>query len=54
MRTLLLLGVFAYKEPFELRKLATFLLIWLALGIYSWDSIRTQKHRSMQQPTDAY
>ena len=41
-----LLGVFAYKEPFQPRKLATFLLIWLALGIYSWDSIKAQGRRS--------
>jgi len=41
-----LLGVFAYGEPMELRKLATFVTIWLALGIYSWDSVKAQRRNA--------
>jgi chloramphenicol-sensitive protein RarD len=38
-----LLGLLVYNEPFDRRKLMTFVLIWVALGIYSWDSIRSTK-----------
>jgi len=34
-----LLGAFVYDEPLDLRRLATFMLIWAALAIYSWDNI---------------
>ena len=35
-----LLAVFAYGEVFKFQQGVTFACIWLALGIYSWDSIR--------------
>ena len=35
-----LLGVFVYKEDFSLERLVTFACIWLALGLYTWDSFR--------------
>lgn len=35
-----LLGVFIYHEPVDRWKLLTFALIWLALGVYSLDSVR--------------
>jgi len=39
-----LLGLLAYDEPFDRSKLVTFILIWVALGIYSWDSVRPKTH----------
>lgn len=35
-----LLGVFAYGEPFSSTKLWSFALIWLALGVFSWETLR--------------
>jgi len=35
-----LLGVFVYREPFDALHLGTFALIWVALIIYSVDSLR--------------
>jgi len=34
------LAVFYYREPFVSAQLWTFIMIWTALGIYSYDSIR--------------
>lgn len=34
------LGVLAYGEAFDRGRLATFVLIWLGLAIYSWDLLR--------------
>ncbi|MBF0209496.1 MAG: EamA family transporter RarD [Desulfamplus sp.] len=36
-----LLAVFIYNEPFSHQRLITFILIWIALAIYSLDSIHT-------------
>ncbi|HMA61111.1 MAG TPA: EamA family transporter RarD [bacterium] len=41
-----ILGVFVYKEPFSVTKLISFILIWAALAIYSFDNYfnyRTRK-----------
>jgi len=38
-----LLGVFMYREPFALAQVVMFILIWIALSIYSLDSIRTYR-----------
>jgi chloramphenicol-sensitive protein RarD len=35
-----LLAVLAYREPFSIAQVLTFVLIWLALAIYSVDSVR--------------
>lgn len=35
-----LLGIFVYKEPMTLDGLFTFVCIWLALALYTWDTIR--------------
>lgn len=37
-----LLGVFIYREPFDALHLGTFALIWVALAIYSVDSLRSR------------
>ena len=41
-----ILGVFLYREPFSSRHLATFLLIWTGLAVYSWDAIRSTASRA--------
>jgi chloramphenicol-sensitive protein RarD len=33
-------GVFLFAEPFSLNTLLTFLCIWMALALYTWDSLR--------------
>lgn len=38
-----LLAIFIYKEDFNLDKLITFVLIWIALFIFSWDNIKNLK-----------
>ncbi len=40
-----LLAVLVYGEPLSLPRLVAFVLIWIALGIYSWDSVRTYRRR---------
>jgi chloramphenicol-sensitive protein RarD len=40
-----LLAVLVYGEPLSLSRLAAFVLIWIALGVYSWDSVRTYRRR---------
>jgi chloramphenicol-sensitive protein RarD len=35
-----LLAVFAFGEPFGADRLVGFLLIWAALGLYTWDTLR--------------
>ena len=37
------LGHWVYMEPFTKTQMVTFGSIWLALGIYSWDSFRHQR-----------
>jgi chloramphenicol-sensitive protein RarD len=39
------LGVFLYSEPFTATHLVTFTLIWIALGIYSVDTLLRQTHQ---------
>ncbi len=42
-----LLAVFYYSEPFSSQKLITFIMIWIALAIYTIDSVyRHKQHRS--------
>ncbi|RUO18757.1 EamA family transporter RarD [Aliidiomarina iranensis] len=38
-----LLAVLLYNEPLALDKLVTFIIIWLALAIYSFDAVRTHQ-----------
>jgi chloramphenicol-sensitive protein RarD len=38
-----ILATFLYNEPLLKAKLLTFILIWLALALYSWDSWRARK-----------
>lgn len=38
-----LLGVFLYHEPFRRAQLITFTLIWIALGIFITDALRTRR-----------
>jgi chloramphenicol-sensitive protein RarD len=40
-----LLAVFLYDEPFTRDSLVTFALIWLALGLYTFDTLRHEGHR---------
>jgi chloramphenicol-sensitive protein RarD len=40
------LGVVVYQEPFSSHRLTAFVLIWIALGLYSLDSLR-QYHKSL-------
>lgn len=47
-----LLAVFVYAEPFRKTQLLTFVLIWSALGIYSFDLMRhhrLQRRRKIQR-----
>jgi len=44
---MLIIGLAVYHEPFDIRKGITFAMIWAALAIYSWDSIRA--HRQMMR-----
>jgi chloramphenicol-sensitive protein RarD len=37
-----LIAVFVFKEPFSLYKLSAFILIWIALAIYTWSLIKAQ------------
>ncbi len=37
-----LLGVFVFKEKFTSQHMITFALIWVAIAIYSWDSVRNR------------
>jgi len=38
-----LLAVLAYREPFSTEKLLSFALIWLALGVYTTDAVRSHR-----------
>ncbi|MCP4023916.1 MAG: EamA family transporter RarD [Desulfobacteraceae bacterium] len=40
-----LLAVFLYKEPFSKEKLFTFIMIWIALALYSLDSLYYHKDK---------
>lgn len=41
-----LLGIFAYGEPFTRAQFVTFTCIWVALGIYTLESIATMKRQT--------
>jgi chloramphenicol-sensitive protein RarD len=43
---MLLLGITMFKEPFTRVQAVTFGLIWTALAIYSWDSVRVHRQRN--------
>ena len=45
-----LLAVFLWKEPLESARLWTFMLIWMALAIYSLDSVRFYRARPITRP----
>lgn len=40
-----LLGVFAYSEPFSPAKLWAFLFIWVALMVFSWESLQVWRQK---------
>lgn len=39
----LIIAIYVYNEEFNFDKLVTFILIWLALFVFSWDSIKKLK-----------
>ena len=41
-----ILAVFLYREPFSHNQLLSFVLIWLGLTVYSWDSIAKTRTRN--------
>jgi chloramphenicol-sensitive protein RarD len=43
---MLLLGITMFGEPFTRTQAVTFGLIWTALAIYSWDSVRMHRKRA--------
>jgi len=45
-----LLGVYVYKETFSTADLIGFCLIWIALIIYSYDSVRFQRSKTIPSP----
>jgi len=44
-----LLAVFVYREPFSATQLLTFVLIWAALGIYTFDLVRNHRRVERQK-----
>lgn len=42
-----ILAVFVYDEPLSVHQLISFVFIWAALFVYTADSIRTYRHRSV-------
>jgi chloramphenicol-sensitive protein RarD len=52
----LAIGVFVYREPMPPARLAGFVLVWIALGVFTADSLRharTQSRRPVEQPVPA-
>lgn len=41
-----LVAIFIYDEPMNIDKLITFILIWVALIIFSWDGIRSRRAKN--------
>lgn len=39
-----LLAVFVYKEPFSTERLTTFIFIWTALFLFTWDSLKRRRN----------
>ena len=48
-----LLGVFVYGEPLSSTKLACFILIWISVGIFCVDALRTYRAGRVTEPTTA-
>jgi len=48
-----LLAVFAFGEPFDEVKALAFVLIWIALTIYTWDSLRARRTPVAQELAEA-
>lgn len=48
---MLLLGITMFGEPFTRVQAVTFGLIWTALAIYSWDTVRVHRHRAHIEKT---
>jgi chloramphenicol-sensitive protein RarD len=46
----LLCGIFLFGEPLTGARIVSFCLIWLALGIFSWDAVRRMRATSALQP----
>lgn len=44
-----LLAVFVYREPFTGTQLLTFVLIWAALGVYTFDMVRSHRRTGRQK-----
>jgi chloramphenicol-sensitive protein RarD len=40
-----LIAVFVFHEPLSMVKLVAFVLIWIALAIYSWSMLRSYRDR---------
>ena len=52
-----LCGVLIYDEPLPASRLAGFALVWVALGVFTWDALRQARirgrHTRLVAPTDA-
>ncbi|RUO37874.1 EamA family transporter RarD [Aliidiomarina taiwanensis] len=44
-----LLAIFVFHEPLQIERLFTFLIIWSALALYSYDALRTHKRLKAQR-----
>jgi chloramphenicol-sensitive protein RarD len=44
-----LTAVYVFGEPMDSMKLLSFVLIWIALGIYTWGSLREDRRQRSQQ-----
>mgnify|MGYP001269542588 FL=1 len=38
-----LIALWVFNEPLAVEQLTTFVLIWIALALYSWSSLRQQR-----------
>ncbi|MGD9810779.1 MAG: EamA family transporter RarD [Sphingobium sp.] len=45
-----LIALFLYREPLGLAKLASFVLIWIGLAIFSYDTVRTARRIRRMRP----
>ena len=41
----LLIGVLVFREPFPVRNLSAFVLVWTALGLYTYSTLRLRVAR---------
>lgn len=46
----LCVGVFLYREPMPPARLAGFTLVWLALGLFTWDALSAARRRTRVAP----